>query len=277
MKCPATLLLSLVGMAVVAFPSLGRAHPAHHESIEWATANSDRVVVGKVIKAETVDKHEIVTVEVHRTLRGDQEPNEDDRRNITFVLQQYCSGYAQGWLEDALPMIFFLVKIDGAKRADQRPKGYQWVLHENGNGNSAISLGKSNRVWPGTIDVFTRKFDYLTDPAAIVKFVSDYAISIPPGRIDESITVEVPHGTPAYTKVFPPEYPGNAFYLTLPVVEQLNAQDDGVVEGNWKVFVALVIAILGCCICVWYLGRRWMNSRRTHLLPPSSRARTSEC
>jgi hypothetical protein len=263
MNCRGFLLVSLVAVALVAFPSLCRAKPAHHESIEWATANSDRVIVGKVIKAESVDKHDIVTVEVHRTLRGNQEPNGDDRPKITFVLQQYCSGYAQGWLEDDLPMIFFLVKIDGAKRADQLPNGYEWVLHENGNGNSVVALGKTNRVWPGTIDVFTRKFDYLTDPADIVKFVSGYARSIPPGRVGESITVNVPYGTPAYKKVFPPEYPGNAFFLTLPVVEQLEVQDDGVVERNWKVFLALVIGTLGCCICVLYLGRRWLSSRRT--------------
>jgi len=254
----------LVGVGVLAMPSLGRAKPAHHESIEWATANSDRVIVGKVIKAETVDKHDIVTVEVHRTLRGAQEPN--DPQKTTFVLQGYCSGYAQGWLEDELPMIFFLVKIDGAKRANQLPKGYQWVLHENGNGNSAVALGKTNRVWPGTIDVFTRKFDYLTDPIDIVKFVGNYASSIPPGRVCESFRVSVPHGTPAYKKVFPPEFPGNAFLLTLPVVAQLEAQDDGVVEGNWKVFLALAIGTLGCCICVWYLGRRWLRSRRTKRL-----------
>ena len=263
MKCRGFLLLSWVGVAFVAFPSLGRAELAHHESIEWATANSDRVIVGKVIKAESVDKHDIVTVEVHRSLRGDQEPNGDDRRKITFVLQQYCSGYAQGWLEDDLPMIFFLVKIDGAKRADQLPKGYRWVSHENGNGNSVVTLGKTNRVWPGTIDVFTRKFDYLSDPADIVKFVSDYARSIPPGRVGESVTVRVPYESPAYNKVFPPEYPGNAFYLTLPVVEQLKAQDDGAGEANWKVFSALVIGTLVCCICVWYLGRWWLSSRRT--------------
>jgi len=253
----------LVSVAVLAIPSLGWTEPAHHESIEWATANSDRVIVGKVIKAETVDKHDIVTVEVHRTLRGDEERNEHAPQKITFVLHGYCSGYARGWLEDELPMIFFLVKIDGAKRAEQLPKGYQWVLHENGNGNSTVALGKTNRVWPGTIDVFTRKFDYLTDPVDIVKFVSDYARSIPPGRVGESITVDVPYGTPAYKKVFPPEYPGNAFYLTIPVVEQINRQDDGVCEGNWMVFVALVIGSLVCCICIWYLGRRWLSSRRT--------------
>jgi hypothetical protein len=261
MKRPVSLLLSLVAATLIISPSPGRAHPAYHESIEWATANSERVIVGKVIKAETVDKHDIVTVEVHRTLRGDQEPkaNSFDRK-LTFVLQQYCSGTAQGWLEDELPMIFFLVKIDGSKHGGQLPKGFKWVLHKNGNGNSAVALGKTNRVWPGTIDVFTRKFDYLTDPAEIVKFVGDYARSIPPGRIDESITVEVAHQTSAYNKVFPPEYPGNAFFLRLPVVEQQKVQDDGPGEVTWNAFMPLVIGAFGCCICIWYLGRRWLES-----------------
>ena len=244
MKCPGSLLLSLVAVVVLAVPTLCRAEPAHRESIEWATANSDRVIVGNVIKAETVDSHDIVTVEVHRTLRGDRESNEHDPRKITFLLQRYCSGYAQGWLEDQLPMIFFLVKIDGAKLADQLPKGYQWVLHEDGNGNSAVVLGKTNRRWPGTIDVFTRKFDYLTDPVDIVKFVRDYARSIPPGRVHESITVDVPYESAAYDKVFPPKYP---------VVEQLKDQDDGAVEGNGKVIVALMIATLGCCLLFFLL------------------------
>src|SRR5882672_7957761 len=191
MKSSLYLLVSLVGAALLASPSSCRAEPAFHESVEWATANSDRVVVGKVIKAEKVGKHDIITVEVHRTLRGDLEPKKagDLHPKITVVVQEYCSLYAQGWLEDGLPMIFFLVKIDAAKRREQLPDGFKWVLHDDGNGSSAILLGKTNRTWPGTIDVFTQKFDYLTDPAAITKFVSDYARSIPPDRVDKNLRV----------------------------------------------------------------------------------------
>jgi hypothetical protein len=181
--------LPLIGLLVIAFvmvsPISVSAHPAHYQSIDWATANSDRVIVGKVIKVETVDKHDIVTVEVHRTLRGDREA----KGKTTFIVQQYCSGYAQGWLEDGLPMLFFLVKIDGAKPFDQLPKGFQWISHADGNGNSTVALGKTKRVWPGTMDVFTRKFDYLTDPAGVVKYVNDYARSIPAIRIEEKDTV----------------------------------------------------------------------------------------
>jgi hypothetical protein len=43
--------------------------------------------------------------------------------------------------------------------------------------------------------VFTRNFDYLTDPADIVKFVGDYARSIPLGRVGEEVLVKVPYET----------------------------------------------------------------------------------
>ena len=226
MKSPVLLLGSMVVACVLASPSPCSAKPAQHQSIEWATANSDRVIVGKVIKVETVEKHDIVTVEVHRTLRGDREAIE----KITFVVPQYGSGYAQAWLEDGLPMLFFLVKIDGAKRSDQFPRCfqcYQWVLNDD-SGNSAVLLGKSTRHWPGTMDVFTRKFEYLTYLAVIVKYVDDYARSIPPDRIVESICVDVPSGAPAHRKVWPPEFPGNALYLRVPVVEQKEVQTDEV-------------------------------------------------
>ena len=182
MKSPLCLLMLFVGVSVLASPSPCRAHPASRVSIEWATANSDLVIVGKVIKVEKVGKHDIVTVVVNLTLRCDQVPIKDALNpKLTFVLHEYCSGYAaQKWLEDGLPMMFFLVKIDGAKRRDQLPRGFKWVLHDNGSGNSAVALGKTNQVWPVSMDVFTRKFEYLTDPAVIVKFVSDYSRSIPP-------------------------------------------------------------------------------------------------
>jgi hypothetical protein len=252
-----SLVTLLAPLFVMALPSLCRAEPAHHESIEWATANSDRVVVGKVIKAETVDKHDIVTVEVHRTLRGKDEAIPGaGRPMITFVVQQYCSGPAQGWLEDQLPMMFFLVKINGAKRSDQLPNGIrksiQWVLHENGNGNSAVSLGKTNRDWPGTIDVFTRRFDHLTDPKVIMDYVSDFARSIPADRVHESISVNVPWGTPAYEKVFPPQFPGNAFRLRVPVIEP--KQPDG--DATPAMVALLVLGAVGCGVGIWYMTRR---------------------
>ncbi len=220
MKCSVYLLVTLVGFQFFASPAPGRAGPASRQSIEWATANSDRVIVGKVIKVRSVNKHDIVTVAVQRTLRGDQERKANNPPlQLTFVVQQCYSGYAEGWLEDKLPMVFFLVKIEGAKRRDKMPKGFKWVLHHDGFGNSAVLLGKTKRRWPGTMDVFTRKFDYLMDPAGIVKFVADYARSIPPNRMKKGVWVRVPSETSAHRKVFPPDYPGNAFYLRVPAGE----------------------------------------------------------
>lgn len=278
MKGPLFLIVSLVGAVVLASPSPSRAEPASHESIEWATANSDRVIIAKIVKVETVSKHSVVTVEVHQTLRGDQEPKVGDLHpKMTFLMQEYCSGYAQGWLEDGLPMMFFLVKFDGAKRRDQLPEGFKWVLHDDGNGNSAVLLGKTKRIWPGTIDVFTQKFDYLTMPAAIIKFVGDYARSIPPDRIEKSITVKVPYGTPAYRKVFPPQYPGNAFFLRVPEVEQKNEQVPAVdrtidqpigpQEASWYVLIPLMLGALVSCICIGYVARRWLKHTRD-IVPP---------
>lgn len=222
MRCPECVLAPLLAAHVLASPTPAVAKPASHISIEWATANSDRVIVGRVIKVASVNEHDIVTVEIHRTLRGDQEPKGGEPLpQLVFVTQKYCSGYAQGWLKDKLPMVFFLVKSQGASHSASIPKGFRWVLHDNGMGNSAVLLGKTDAAWPGTMDVFTRKFEYLTEPAEIVKYVAEYARSIPATRFDKSTTVDVPHNTSAYRKVFPPKYPGNAFYLRVPVVEEM--------------------------------------------------------
>jgi hypothetical protein len=219
MRCPVFVLVLLLALAVLVSPTAALAEPDLRISIEWATANSDRVVVGKVVKVASVNGHDIVTVKVDRTLRGDHEPKRKDRvPQLKFVTQKYCSGYAQGWLKDQLPMVFFLVERRGANRGNSLPKGIKWVLHDAGNGNSAVLLGKTNRDWPGTMDVFTRKFDYMADPAEIVKYVADYARSIPATRVEKSSTVDVPSNTSAYGRVFPPKYPGNAFYLRVPAV-----------------------------------------------------------
>lgn len=238
----------LAGPALLAWAACSRGEPAFHDSIEWAVANSDRVVVGKVVKVDSVGKHAAATVDVQETMRGEHEPQ------ARFVLQEYCSGYAKGWLDDGLPMIFFLVKIDGAKRRDKLPDGFQWCLHDNGNGNSAVLLGKTNRAWPGTIDVFTRRFDYLTDPAAITNYIRRYARAIPPERADEYRTLDVPPGTPAYRKVFPPEGPGNAFFLRVPNVVVDDPDADGLL---WLSFVLYGLAVISACACIWYFPQAW--------------------
>jgi hypothetical protein len=179
------------------------------------------VIVGKVIKVASVDGHDVVTVEFQRTLRGDPPPkNGKEIPQLTFITQKYCSRYAEGWLKEKQSMVFFLVKTEGSKKGDNLPKGFDWVLHEDGNGNSAVLLGETKLVWPGTMDVFTRKFEYLSDPGEIVKYVADYARTLPAARVEKSETIEAPWGTAAYKKVFPPQYPGNAFFLRVPSMEK---------------------------------------------------------
>ena len=156
---------------------------------------------------------------------------------------------------------------EAAKHHERLPDGFKWVLRDSGNGSSAVLLGKTNRIWPGTMNVFTREFEYLTDPAVIVKFVADYARSIPPNRIDESITVEVRYNTSAYKRVYPPQGPGNAFYLRVPASgqtkpqagEQSKTEPGDEREANSHQFTLFVLGALGCCICIWYLVRRWLG------------------
>ncbi len=262
MKKKVALICLFAGSTLLACPMIGRAEPAFHDSIEWVIANSDRVVIGKVVKTEMVGKHEVATVEVQETLRGEHEPK------VSFVLQEYCSGYAKDWMADGHPMIFFVVKIDGAKRRDQLPNGMQWVLHDNGNGNSAVLLGETKRTWPGTIDVFTRSFDHLTEPATIVKYVRNYAKSIPPERVENGWNLNVPHRTPAYSKVFPPQFPGNAFILRVPDVESTPS------EIPWHHFALYAIGVLAAVACIWYFPHAWSKltrrSKPPNDLPPTS-------
>jgi hypothetical protein len=195
-------------------PSAASAEVAVGESIEWVIADSERVVIGKVVKVETVAQHEVATVEVTKTIRGEHEPK------VTFLLRRYHGIVAKGWLEDGEPILFCLVGNDKPKGRDELPKGYDWVLRQDGNHPSAVLLGKAKRQGPGPIDVFTRDFGVLTEPAAILKHVEVYAKSIPNNWKKKHTVLRAPSESAVYKKL----WSGSAVLLMVPVDPQLETQ-----------------------------------------------------
>jgi hypothetical protein len=205
----------IVCLLGVAFPSAANAEIAFGESIEWVTADSDRIVVGKVAKVEIVAGHEVVTVDVTKTLRGKHEPT------AKFVVRVYLGKRAKGWHEDGLPMVFFLYRYEeGKKRAEdpslpadapKLPVGFEWVLRD------AVLLGKTKRQWPGTINVFTRDFGLLTEPDAITRHIEAYVKTIPADWKKKNISLDAPSESAVYKKL----WSRSAVFLTVPVDRQL--------------------------------------------------------
>jgi hypothetical protein len=219
-------ILILGPVVVLGLPAWGRAETAFGESIEWVLIDSDWAFSGKVVKVETVmgedrGRYEAATVEVAKTFKG----TPADR--ATFLLRNYNGPAAKGWMDDGVPLMFFLVKRDRAKETKGLPGGFDWLLRDDGNSHSAVLLGKTNRTFPLTVRALTRDFNVLTDPDAILERLDKAARS--PGAKDvRGHTLEVPGGTP----VFKALYGGSAVMLTVPVDDELEQ-----------------------------LGRRWCDSR----------------
>jgi hypothetical protein len=205
----ATLLFA--GILTIAIVPAARAEINFGESIDWVIADSDRVVVGKLVKVENVAGHEVVTVDVSKTIRGKQEPK------ATFVLRSYHGAIAKDWLDAGVPMLFFLRSREHAKDADKLPKCYDWQLRDDGNYPSAVILAKQQGDGSRSLNVFTRDFGMLTDSAAILKYVEAYAKTIPADWKKKKMLLDVPGDT----KVFEKLWGGSAVFLSVPVDAQL--------------------------------------------------------
>src|SRR6266545_2601361 len=138
---------SLSLLALVVFAGLASAEINFGECIEWAVADSARVVVGKITKVARAGPHEIVTVEVSKTFRGKHE----EKRQ--FVVRE-GGGNAQGWMKANVPMLFCLVKRDQIKENKDLPD-HDLFLRSGTNTYSAVFLGKTDQ---RVMDVFTRDF-----------------------------------------------------------------------------------------------------------------------
>ena len=208
--------LALYGCTLVAVPPAVRAEIAEGESIEWVVADSDRVVLGKVLKVEMAlgkDKRafEVATVAVTRTFKGAA------ARRVKFVLRNYNGPCVKGWLKDGVPMVFCLTSRARAEDSKDLPAGFDWILRDDGNDHSAVLLGKTARPRPCTIPVLTRDCRVLTDPNAIIGAVDAAARPLPKGRKRRAHTLDVPFGTEVFNKLSD----GSAVELTVPVDEGL--------------------------------------------------------
>jgi hypothetical protein len=186
------------------------------ESMEWVLATSDRVVVAKVVKVDTVTDQEnkkcqLVTVAITKTLKGEHADRE------TILLPPYIyNGYGKQWMDEGIPIIFCLIKNDG-KRVSVPAEKCAWLLRDNGNGPGAVLLGKSRHHFTGCIPVLTREFAVLTENDAILKFVEKAVKSLAKGTTPQPHTLAVPGNTAVDKKL----RSRSAVFLIVPVDEKL--------------------------------------------------------
>jgi hypothetical protein len=212
------LLAALGGALLLGSPAAARAEIVFAESIEWVVVDSDWVGAGKVVKVEQVvgadkKKYEVATVAVSRTLKG----KPADR--VTFLLRNYRGMVGKDWMDEGIPLVFCLVKRDRA-RDPNLPAGFDWVLRDNGNEHCTVLLGKSERQWTHTVGAYTREYDVLTEPAAILKRVEKAAAIVPAHQPPRSHTVTVPGDTAVYKKL----WSRSAVILTVPVDGELETR-----------------------------------------------------
>src|SRR5688572_30395178 len=108
--------------ALLAIPSIAKAEIIVGESIEWMIADSDLIVMGKIIAVKQVGSHEAVTIEVDKTFRGKHEAK------VTFLVRNSGGNAAQGWPKAGVPMLFGLVAREGLKDRDALPREPAWIL-----------------------------------------------------------------------------------------------------------------------------------------------------
>lgn len=192
---------SLLIAALLFVPSFAKAEIIVGNSIEWLVADSDRVIMGKIVKVEAAGQHQAVTVDVSKTLRGKHEDK------VILLVMNNGGQAAQGWHKAAVPMLFCLQDTkDG------------WMLRRADGNHAAVFLGKAEP--HATIEVFTRDFKHLTEPEAIVKYMEAYAKSIPADWKKKHTVIHVPHRSPVYTKL----WAGSSVLLTVPVDPQMEQQ-----------------------------------------------------
>ncbi len=197
-------------IAVVLVAGVSKAEINVGESIEWIVADSDQVIIGKITKVEKAGAHELVTVDVSKTIRGKHVDQ------VQFVVRSSGRPVADNWRKVGMDMLFCLSKRENVKDNGNLP-AIPLVLRHGYSGHSAVMLGKTDQQ---PMEVFTREFGVLTDPAAIVKHVESYAKSIPADWKKKRVTVDVPFDSPAHKKL----YAGSSVLFELPADAALEAQ-----------------------------------------------------
>jgi hypothetical protein len=204
----------IIATILSAIPSIARAEIMVGESIEWMIADSDRVVVGKIVAVKQVGRLEAVTIEVDKTLRGKHEPK------VTFLVPNNGGNAAQGWPKAGVPMLFALVERGNVKNSDGLPQEPALVLRRGASEHAAVFLGKPKEQRPGTSEVFTRDFKHLTGADEIVKYVDAYARTLPADWKKKQIVLHVPGNSRVFQKL----WAGSSVLLTVPLDPAMETQ-----------------------------------------------------
>jgi hypothetical protein len=240
MKCTSAFAAWCACAFLLLLPASAPAPTVVADSIEWLLTTSDRVFIGKVINVDKVTDRDnkpcqAVTVAISNTLKGVHTQRE------TFVLPAYIyHGYAEQWMEEAIPIVFFLLKNDG-KRASFPPDRFAWVLRDNQIGPDAVLLGKSKYYWTGCIPVLTRDFEVLTETDTIVKFLEKTVKAAGQHKTPQPHTLAVPGDTAVYKKL----WQRSAVFLVVPVDARLEILGQKWCKSDWPHQRAEAAKVLG--------------------------------
>jgi len=197
-------------------PARAKAEIAFGESVEWIAADSDRIVIGKVVNAERATGqdmivYDIATISITQTLKGEK------AASATFLVRSFLSGVAKHWMKDDVELLFFLVKRERSTETEKLPKNCDWIVRDDHNHACAIYLAKIDRPSAYSFPTYTREFEILTEPRDIVKQVENFIASLPKDWSAKSHKVETPWNSTVQKKL----YSGSTSFLTVPVDEQL--------------------------------------------------------
>lgn len=229
-------LIELAFLGALLLPSASRAEIAIAESTEWVLAQSDRVVMGKVVQIDPVADHDqkrfhVLKIAISKTLKGTH-----SERETVFLHSFIPRDCVTQWRDEGIPLIFCLIKNDGksvaaspdiflgelpndGKSVTMSPEKFPWELRNDGNNACVFLLGKSKHEWTGSASVFTRDFEVLKESDAILKFVED-TLAFQRGKsILKAYSLDVPFDTPVHTAL----YSRSAVWLQVPVDDKLQA------------------------------------------------------
>lgn len=206
------LLIALAFALILALPNRATAEINMADSVEWSTADSAQVVIGRVASfTKRAGQGSVVwyraTLTVTETLKG--KPS----KTVDFVVRHLSGDSPETWKVKGSEVVLFLIEpsrrkqIDGPE-ADTDYDKAPFALRREPWGDAFVVIGSGK--------VYTASFDVLDKRAAIVAAIKAAAATTPAN----SLRLEVPFDSPAHRSL----YGGSSVYLTVavdPALEQL--------------------------------------------------------
>jgi hypothetical protein len=197
--CVGSRVKALVVFAVVAAARIASAEINVAVSVEWATADSDAVVRGTIVKLDSWHGDGQVvwydaTVRVAETFKGAA------KREIHVVTREVGSDRPEKWRASKADLVMFLV--GGARRVrDDKDYASYPLVPRYGNGDSFLEVGKT-QAYTADFAALVAEHDVVTALRAAAK-----------SKATQSLRVDVPSQSAAYKAL----WGGSAVWMYVPI------------------------------------------------------------